>query len=348
MLAGAQAGVQIGVAVSLLVAGILLGYLIGVRGRNLVAALKALANKAMSKGADKDGKDGENENEGVEEDEEESPEDILEEFMYREATPGLDDHQDITLNPVVLYQINEAKKVKRKEAYVAQCKAEGMTQEEIDEQLKMQAAGGASVAVPQGKSNAFNILIMAGARVTPVSKDKGTDAALVQERKRQVRTIEAYLSRERNIDTSKPPKSTKPLRLLQAGGQMKQLNALQKAEETATVSIGEEHAKRVMAMVGVAKRGRNQLRDLKQRGRISYAYVRTKKEKKRNAGVVNLDDLANLQAEFQEGIKYRNLGTASSEIGEEDALDMDMDFAQDYARMQEDGYSSSGSDSLDA
>lgn len=290
----------IGVAIGMLIVGIIIGYYVGVRGRNLVAALKALTKK-MSKDMASDG----DEAEGLDEDEEEKPEDILEEFMYREAMPGMDDHPELTLNPVLMYHIKEAKAKKRQEMYRAQLKLEGLSDEEIEERMNLGGDGSGLSGIPQGKPNAFQILIMAGARVTAVAQGSQGDQAIIQERRRQTRTIDVFLAKERSIDTSKALKNKKPPRLLQPGLNMKQLNALQKAQETAVHPIGEDYAKRMTEMVGVAKRGRNMMRDQKARGKLTYVYVKEKKEKKRRdaankegGGGLNLDDLAALQAEF--------------------------------------------------
>ena len=111
---------------------------------------------------------------------------------------------------------------------------------------------------------------------------------------------------DRQINTfHRCTKNKKPPRLLQPGLHMKQLNALQKAQDTAVHPIGEDYAKRMTEMVGVAKRGRNMMRDQKAAGKLTYVYKKPAKEKKRRdaankegGGGLNLDDLAALQAEF--------------------------------------------------
>ena len=59
-----------------------------------------------------------------EEDDAAKPEDelkeILEEFLTSDALPGLDDHHDSTINPLMMYQIKKAKEQVRRQKAIDQ------------------------------------------------------------------------------------------------------------------------------------------------------------------------------------------------------------------------------------
>ena len=320
------AGINMGVAIMFLFVGICLGFLMGTRGRQLANSAKSLTMnlpKAFSfripikPPADDEGKD---DAENLGEEEEQRPEDIMEEFLSRAPIPGMDDHPELELNPVIMYQIKQAKAAKRAQMVREALRADGMTDEEIEERLESGMTGNAGNA--GGKPSAFQILIDAGARVTPGANNMGSDQALIQERKRQVRTIDTFLSKERNIDISKETvvRSQRLLDSKTAGGAV--MGPLQMALSTRTNPIGGSRINRTRQQVDVAKRGRNLLR--RQKGKVTYVYKKEPKAKKKKApkehrGGMALDvsDLAAIAAEF-EGEELEALGEEGAD-GEEDA-----------------------------
>jgi len=135
-----------------------------------------------------------------------------------------------------------------------------------------------------------------------------------------------FLAKERQIDTAKEP-VIRDKHILGPGQQGK-ISALQMAQQTADVPIGGGIAKRSTAMITVATRGRNLLRERK--SSLTYKYVKPPKEKQPMAarkGGVQLDeaDLAALQAEVEEEDRKKEeralLG--EGEEGEEGAYDDD-------------------------
>ena len=183
-----------------------------------------------------------------------------------------------------------------------------------------------------GKQSAFQILIDAGARVTSVSAT-AADAAAIQERKRQVRTVDVFLSKERGIDTAKTSverkTSTRLLDAKKAGQPPK--TAFQVSMEVHNRDHDVQWLAREMA--GVAKRSRTQMRA--QKSRINYVYVKEKKDHKqgkRGAMELNAADLASIATEFESGM----FDAENDDDGlEEDGLDKEArEYAEDLARIQ--------------
>jgi len=312
-----------GVAAALLVVGLLiggiLGFYFGTRGRQLIQSMKAafsnlpaIPSLRVPKEDPADTDEGKDDAENLNEDAEEDLADIINHFLNREPVSGLDDHPELELSPVLMYQIKQAKAAKRAEMYANQLREEGLTQEEIDEKM---AGGETGASIPQGRPNAFSILIMAGARVTPPAEKGNSDQMLIQERRRQARTIDVFLSKERQIDTAKEPVARE--KHILGTGQQGKMSALQMAEQTKDTQTGP--AARSTQMVGVATRGRNLLRERK--SSLRYKYVKPKKEDKdgetkKQRGGVQLDesDLAALAAEFE---AEEEAGKAKALLGEE-------------------------------
>jgi len=312
-----------------LLIGLLMGFYFGTRGRQLIQSMKAAFSHLPSmpslrvppkdEPGDDDGKD---DNENVAGDEEEDVEDVINHFLNREPVSGLDDHPELELSPVLMYQIKQAKAAKRAEMYANQLREEGLTEEEIESRM---AGGDAGVALPAGKPNAFSILIMAGARVTPAADKGSSDQQLIQERRRQARTIDMFLAKERQIDTSKEAVARD--KHILGPGQQGKMSALQMAQQTKDVPIGGSEGARSQDIILQATRGRNLLRARK--SSLTYKYVRPPKEEqeKKQRGGVQLDesDLAALQAEVEEEDRKKEeralLG--EGEEGEEGAYDDD-------------------------
>ena len=62
--------------------------------------------------------------------------DALEDFLQTEEVPGLDDHEDLEVSPVIMYQIKLSKDAQRLQMQREALAAEGMTEEEIEARLR--------------------------------------------------------------------------------------------------------------------------------------------------------------------------------------------------------------------
>lgn len=323
-----EAGVSMGLAVVFLLVGILIGFVLGTRGRQTLNAAKMVFTSnpfaALLSMPAKEEEEGKDEAEQMGGDDDKTADDILEEFMSRGIEHGLDDHPDLELNPVVMYQIKEAKAAKRVEMMRAALREEGLTEEEVEERMRSGVDGPGIVS--SGKPSAFQVLIEAGARVTSVSSSS-SDAALVQERKRQVRTIDVFLNKERGIDTAKDPTDKK-----QAKSVLDAKRAGEKPKSAFQVAVdskdhGKDYQWLTSQMVGVAKRSRTQLRD--QKPKIKYVYKKEKKhhekEKKRGAVELNAQDLASIATEFEEGKFEEGEEGAERDADDPEALERELE-----------------------
>ena len=260
------AGFNIGIVIAFVVVALIVGFLIGARAKQLVEKVKASANavitikellKSGADAADDDG--GAEEADGDAEDEEEEPAELLERFMNMEDLRGLDDHADIVRNPIIMYHVKLAKEDARREKRKQQMIAEGMDEEDAERLLLDEAAGMGSSGGGGGggTQNALATLIAAGARVTALNDSSSADAAQAEERRRQARTIDAFLQKSRGIDTTKSTVKKG------GGGAHKRLdNALEVAVKTALTPFGGDTAKRDTEKTELAKRGRNMLRGI--------------------------------------------------------------------------------------
>ena len=120
----------------------------------------------------------------------EKAEDFLDAFLDSEQADGLDDHPDIELSPVFMYNIKKAKEAQRAEAQRQSLLAEGMTADEVDERMSQMGASGGAPAV----ASPLAILIAVGAR-TEATKGKTSEEMLKkQDIRRKQRNIEVYLN----------------------------------------------------------------------------------------------------------------------------------------------------------
>jgi hypothetical protein len=214
--------------------------------------------------------------EDVVEAEEEEPEEIIEKFMSSEITDGLDNHSDLSHNPVMLYEVKKAKDVARRERRKQQMIAEGMDEEDAERALldaeNLALEHGTTVST--GRQNAMAMLISVGARFTS-ARAEGVEAAAAEERKRATRSIESWLSKVREIDTRKKERKKSSTR-------KNAMNALQMALATKKVPFGGDSMKLEIERIEMAKVGRNLLRDTYGRAkRLPTWYHPPKKEKKR-------------------------------------------------------------------
>lgn len=242
---------------------LIIGFLIGVRAKQIVQSAKKSAKAIFSlkelfrAGAEQDKDDGEAETADGDEDLEEEPQELLESFMNNEQVNGLDDHPDIVRSPIIMYHVKLAKDEARREKRKLALIAEGMDEEDAEQLLANEAAGGLSVGGGgEGRQNALATLIAAGARVTAVGGGQSAEAALAEERRRMQRTIDVFLEKNRGIDTTKAVKTS-------SGGQGKRLdNALEVAVKSKTTPFGGDSAKLETQKIGMARTGRTLLRGI--------------------------------------------------------------------------------------
>jgi hypothetical protein len=243
---------------------LIIGFLIGVRAKQILQSAKKSAQAIFSlkelfrAGAEQDKDDGEAETADGDEDQDEEPQELLESFMNNEQVNGLDDHPDIVRSPIIMYQVKVAKDEARREKRKLALIAEGMDEDDAEQMLQNEAAGGLmSGGGNEGRQNALATLIAAGARVTAVGGGQSAEAVLADERKRMARTIDVFLEKNRGIDTTKTVKKSS------SGGQGKRLdNALEVAFKSANTPFGGDAAKRETERISMAKSGRTLLRGL--------------------------------------------------------------------------------------
>ena len=233
---------------------------------------------------------------------------VLDDFFAFQPTP-LDDHPEIDVNPCLMYQIKKYKDQQREEQRIAALAAEGLSEEEInDHLLSGDMAGG---AFGMGRPNALAVLIQSGARVLPVADAASNENQLVQERKRQLRTIDTYLSRALSIDTGTGKASGVVKGKI---GGTKAESAYDVAKKTEIVRHGGSTVERLNANTHVAKASRTVLRAWKEQQKARGLWedlpdddsedeaADAKKQVHRHGGVgVNAADLALIAMEFEAG-----------------------------------------------
>ena len=244
-----------GLVAAIGVAMLLVGFLLGTRGRQILATAK-VAHRALAllrgvripapfDAADAD--DGQaDDNDALNEEAAGIP--TLEDFLSTSGNTGLEDHPEMEFNPVLLYQVKVAKELER----------ERKRQLALDA-LQDGAEGADSAGNELGgyKQNALSLLISVGARTLPVqSKDKAENS-LVQERKRQQKTIDTHLFKERGIQAraAAVKGSKQPAR----GEKVK--SALEVARETESIPHGGLSYQRSLRNTLTAKASRDTLRE---------------------------------------------------------------------------------------
>ncbi len=221
---------DVGVVAAIALCMLLLGFLLGTRGRQLLQALSRLPTAARSltvriptatisisaptvappAGVPTAGASGAET--AVEEPHLDRTADLLDSF-FSLASTGLDEHTELQVNPVLLYQLKQEKlqqrKLKKLEALRLSLgeSAEGLSEAELAEKLAQQELAGGHLDAADPKPNAINILIGAGARFTSTRNDS-SEAIALNERRRLVRNVDAYLARTFQIPTRKDAKAT--------------------------------------------------------------------------------------------------------------------------------------------
>ena len=232
-----------GVTMAIAAAALILGFLIGTRGRQILATMKVaretltswsfrVPSAAALAAADADAGKDDNELETVEED----WTNTLDEFLSSEHILPLEEHPDVHINPILLYEARKAKekaKEDRKLKAITEMRekliAEGLSEDEIDERM---AEGDATMldGAPV-RQNALAVLISVGARVVPGAASGSADSLALQDRKRQQKNIEMYLANSLMLDMRK----TKAVGKNAIGVRMK--NAYEMAKQTVAAQI---------------------------------------------------------------------------------------------------------------
>jgi len=262
-----SAGVAFGLLAVGLLLGIILGFIMGVRGKQILASLRSSVKLVAgltfrvppTPAADEMGDEGGDDDQLDEE--EGGLSGMLDDFLNNESGEGFDDHPDLEVNPVILYQFRAFKEKQKEEKAAEQrrlaLEAEGLSVEEIESRLLDNDAG--EQAGPKSdKQCALNILIEAGARVTALAASGGAEAQKIQDRRRQLRNIEIYLRQARDISTEKAKARTRNAKGIKVS------SAVEIAMATANSRHGGGTFDRVIRNVPVAKASRNILRAWKQ------------------------------------------------------------------------------------
>ena len=184
---------------------------------------------------------------------------ILASFLSQEENPGLDDHPEVTLNPVMLHCVHraeiETRERLREEALLARQIREGASDEDVarwrEEAAEEVGVGSVFSWRPRRWGTATNssrILVNAGAKFRPLDDARGDEAQAAVELRLKTRNVNAHLERQ-GFDTKciKEPETT---------GRGLRVTALTKAKETAYKPVDGEAAQRAEERRAFAQRGR--------------------------------------------------------------------------------------------
>jgi len=260
---GLSPGIIAGVALAFLV----LGFVLGARGRRLATAVKALLSSSKAGAGEKadslaaaaaaaaDGGGDDNDMEGEDELLEGNNIDLAD-FLSNRTDPGLDLHPELEVNPVLTYQIAVAKEAARREKAINALKLEGLTDEEAEDRMRAEemSKGGRNVGGGE-KASALQVLISHGARVTSVRQGASAEQAILDNLKRQKRTIDVFLGKTRGVETAFAKPEERP-----AGRSQKEVSAAVKAADTKLNRYGGASLERASCQVRQAARARLQLK----------------------------------------------------------------------------------------
>lgn len=282
-----------GIVVGALILGWFLGYA-SAKWKSLLATLKKSADqakkdRALSAAKAKMESAGAGEDEAEQEEDEEKKakeeaQEVLEEFLSRDAAPGLDDHPDSFVNPIIMLQIKLAKEeVRRRKALDALIKAqeydegywESLSPEEqaaIERKLLESTTGPVSGGVGSvgGMSrrwgsavNSTRILVDNGASFAPGQKnladlmDLQEKAAL--ELREKWKQIDQHLEKVHEIDVARVDRAGQQNKRAADGSRIK--DALTVAKETQQMPF--EYVRQALTY--------EERRDMAQRGRSRVA-----------------------------------------------------------------------------
>jgi hypothetical protein len=244
-------------AILSLVLGILIGY-VGAKWRQMLEWFrKFLASAALKRELDaaKSSMESKDNEEEQEEDEDNVDEDdsLLAPFLSGDSVPGLDDHPEMYVNPIMLFEVKrrqeEKKMQKLIESLLAEQEAEGafeqgyLTSLSTEERMAlgrklMRDRGGAvrhaSVGSVEGftrthgaNTNSMAILVHEGLRLAQANLAVDDNAKKSIELREHIKTIDKHLSAEHDIDVSRTLSLQKG-----TSSSLRIANALQKANAT--------------------------------------------------------------------------------------------------------------------
>ena len=252
-------------------AALLIGFLIGTRARQVLASAKVIGKAVRSftikiPAVADDGDKGDDGDDDVENEEFKANHFSVDDYLNMEQS-GLDDHPDMQINPVLMYQIKLERERQREEKRRADKLAllgdiDGLSPDEVEQRLA--ATEFEDNAGPAQKANALATLISVGARVTAVHGGGSAESALIAERRRLQRNIDVYLQRALDIDVKR---SAPTKRVARGGGALP--SAAEVARETGLKPFGGENHARSVRNLRIAKDSRNVWRSWEARRRLT-------------------------------------------------------------------------------
>lgn len=307
-------GIAMAIAVVFLLLGLCIGFLAGTRGRQILATAKIM-HKALKgifslkiplQSADEGNDDGEDND--IDGEDEFAADNLMEQYLNTDSVPGLEDHPDLEVNPVILHFVRKAKDRQREEKKMKAISemrdrliAAGFSEDEIVDKLAEEANSGGGAPVRQ---NALAVLIASGARVEATAASGSAESQALQERRRRQKNIDVYLSSSLDIEVAKtaaPTKNAKGVKLD---------SAIEVCKRTEIDRFGGGTFMREQTQPRFAKVARNMFRDWKSRNKWFDDLYKggdsdgegddpnEKKQERRGGGKIDATDLASLQAEF--------------------------------------------------
>jgi len=323
-----------GVAVALMLVFLILGFLIGTRARqvaasikNVGAALKSFSFKIPSLTplqAAAAGAEGADDDERDDGDDDDNEIDLDKYVQPVEGDTVLADHPDLQISPVILYNIKKAKSELRLAQRRTALLAEGMSEQEADEQMELEMMSG-SGGGGGGKMNALAMLISVGARVEATGGSGSAEQQALQDRRRLQRNVDGYLNRVHGVEKLRVADQKNKATRDAEGNRIKTANEV--AKETAVSRAGGLLYQREVANLRFATEARGQYR-VYQAEQTKLGLNRPTREVVSEArargglGDINMGDLAAIQAEFE-----NDGDDDAGEEGDEDLDDEDEDDA---------------------
>jgi len=216
----------------MLIVGLLLGYFFGRRKAILAALKKAMSEAKMKKEVEKAQKKM-NESGGDDKEEDEEDEDLdkaahdtLASFLHTDHLPGMDDHAQTSVNPIISYQMrrhqDEARVQTMIDAVLAEWGEEGNEVDDLSPSqrqeigLKLIRERGAKAASSVGSvagvqrthgatENSMKILTKAGLSITKARNagDMSEEQTLMLALREKMKKIDKYLNSDLEIDVSR-------------------------------------------------------------------------------------------------------------------------------------------------
>jgi len=310
----AAAEMGIGIAIAFLFVGFILGFLVGARTRQISAKLKNIGKAVLSlhlllkiKEAMAGMDDAEAMNEGDDdeaddaggEDDTKKAEELMDAFMNSDPVDGLEDHPDVEISPVIMFQIKKAKEVQRLEKQKALLMAEGLTEAEAEERMTSLAESGGGVS--DVRANPLAVLIAAGARVEAARGATSDEMVKKIELRRKQRNVNVFIQKTYEIDTTVKRAEAGDV----GGSKGNKKSALDVARETKSKPVGGENYKRELKAVTQAKSARDLLKKFK----IQDDLEKAAKKKKATGGVS-----ATAGLEYGDGERRQAVGLDAADL----------------------------------